>query len=299
MRLRVGTRGSELALWQTRWVCARLQAAHPGLHVEEVIIKTHGDIVTEANFGRDWPVGAFVAALENALLDHTVDFAVHSYKDLPTQETPGLVIAATPERETVHDVLLTRVPITAVSDLPPGARIGTNSPRRATQLRQVRPFEIVPIRGNVPTRVAKLARENLDGVVLAAAGLKRLGIVHPHALTLPVETFLPAAAQGALALQTRADDPARAVVGVLENHETRRAVVAERMVLRRINAGCHTPVAAFATVRDGQIELRAKLFTDDWQRMAEGVEHGTDPVLLGSRLAERLYAELHGSLPPA
>lgn len=298
MKLRVGTRGSELARWQTRWVCARLQAAHPGLHIEEVIIKTHGDIVTEANFGRDWPVGAFVTALENALLDNSVDFAVHSYKDLPTRETPGLRIAATPARETVNDVLLTRVAITTVADLPDGARLGTNSPRRAAQLRQVKPFEIVPIRGNVPTRITKLEQESLDGVVLAAAGLKRLGLTHPHLLELPLATFLPAAAQGALAVQTRADDAAGALVAVLDDASTRAAVAAERMVLRRINAGCHTPVAALATVDRQQIELRARLFTDDWQRMAEGTVVGTDPEAMGNQLAEELYRELHGSLPP-
>lgn len=292
MKLRVGTRGSELALWQTRWVCARLRAAHTGLEIEEVIIKTHGDIVTEANFGRDWPVGAFVTALENALLDNSVDFAVHSYKDLPTQETAGLVIAATPEREVVHDVLLTGSAISAVEDLPPSARIGTNSPRRATQLREVHPFEIVPIRGNVPTRVAKIERENLDGVVLAGAGVKRLGLQHPHVLPLPAERFLPAAAQGALAIQTRIDDPAQALIAVLEHAPTRLAVNAERQVLRHINAGCHTPVAAYATVANGEVTLRAKLFTDDWSRKAEGVETGTDPIELGTRLATRLQKEL-------
>ena len=160
--LRVGTRGSDLALWQTNWVCDRLREKHVDLQIEQVIIKTHGDIVTDKNFGRDWPVGAFVSALENALLDGRVDFAVHSFKDLQTAETPGLTIAAVPPREVAHDVLLTRTAV-RLEDLPAGARIGTNSPRRAAQLLQLGNFEIVPIRGNVPTRVAKIAREGLDG----------------------------------------------------------------------------------------------------------------------------------------
>jgi hydroxymethylbilane synthase len=292
MKLRVGTRGSELALWQTRWVADRLKVAHAGLEIEEVIIKTQGDVVTEANFGRDWPVGAFVTALENALLEKRVDLAVHSYKDLPTQETPELVVAATPERAAVHDVLLTREPLRQVEDLPVTARIGTNSPRRAAQLRQVKAFQIVPIRGNVPTRIAKLEREGLDGVVLAAAGLQRLGIQHPHTLVLPVERFLPAAAQGALAVQTRAGDAAQQVAGVLEDRATRQAVAAERQVLRHINAGCHTPVAAYAQVDGATITLRAKLFADDWSRCAAGVESGADPIAVGTRLAARLQAEL-------
>ena len=145
MHLRVGTRGSDLALWQTNWVCERLRAAIPDLEIEQIIIKTHGDVVTEANFGRDWPVGAFVSALENALLENRVDFAVHSFKDLQTVETAGLTIAATPPREVVHDVLLTREPMT-LDALPPGSRIGTNSPRRAAQMLQMGAFEIVPLR---------------------------------------------------------------------------------------------------------------------------------------------------------
>jgi hydroxymethylbilane synthase len=294
MKLRIGTRGSDLALWQTRWVAERLKAAHRGLEIEEVVIQTHGDVATLADFGRGAPVGAFVTALENALLAGRVDLAVHSYKDLPTQETPGLVIAATPEREVAYDVLVTRAPLGRIEDLPATARIGTNSPRRAAQLRQIRPLEVVPIRGNVPTRVAKLEREGLDGVVLAGAGLKRLGMQPLHMLVLPLEQFLPAAAQGALAVQTRAGDSTGDLVAVIENAATRRAVTAERQVLRYINAGCHTPVATYAQVDGPTITLRGKLFTDDWSRAAEGVESGTDPIAVGTRLAQRLQAELTG-----
>ncbi|HVP11106.1 MAG TPA: hydroxymethylbilane synthase [Phycisphaerae bacterium] len=291
MKLRVGTRGSELALKQTEWVCQQLRAAHPGLEIEQVIIKTHGDEVTDKNFGRDWPVGAFVKAIEQALLDKRIDFAVHSFKDLQTEETPGLVVAATPPREVVHDVLLTRT-AKRLKDLPPGAQIGTNSPRRAAQLLEIGEFHIVPIRGNVPTRVAKIERENLDGVVLAAAGLKRLGLEHPRMIPMPVDTFVPAAGQGALAVQTRTEGPAREIVAVLDDPDTHKAVSAERAVLRRINAGCHTPIGALATIVRKEITLHAKLFTNDYARKAEGVEGGTDPAAVGEDLADRLLAEL-------
>lgn len=294
MILRVGTRGSELALWQTDWVCTQLRAAHPDLELEQIIIKTHGDVVTDKNFGRDWPVGAFVKAIEQALLEDRIDFAVHSFKDLQTAETPGLMIAATPPREIVNDMLLTR-DAERIEDLPKGARIGTNSPRRAAQLLQMGQFEIVPIRGNVPTRVARIERENLDAAVLAAAGLKRLGIRHPRMIPLPTDRFVPAPAQGAMAVQTRTEGSAREIVAVLDDAATHKAVVAERMVLRRINAGCHTPVGALAHLEGSTIHLHAKLFTDDYARSAEGVEQGDDPVAVGISLADRLLAELKGS----
>ena len=289
--LRVGTRGSDLALWQTNWVCERLRAAHPSLEIEQIIIKTHGDVVTDKNFGKDWPVGAFVSALENALLDERVDFAVHSFKDLQTAETAGLTIAATPPREVVHDLLLTRTAM-RLEDLPTGARIGTNSPRRAAQLLRLGQFEIVPIRGNVPTRVAKIERENLDAIVLAAAGVKRLGIDYPHVIELPTDVMIPAPAQGALAVQTRRDSPATEIVAVLEDQVTRRTVTAERSFLRRINAGCHTPVGALAKVDADQITLHARLFSDDYKQVVEGLETGRDPEAAGVALADRLLREL-------
>ena len=290
--LRVGTRGSELALCQTNWVCGRLGRAHPSLSIEPVIIKPHGDLVTEQDFGPAWPVGAFVSAIERALLERRIDFAVHSYKDLPTTETAGLAIAATPVREVVHDILLTRTRVRALEDLPAGARIGTNSPRRAAQLHRLGDWRIVPIRGNVPTRIAKMEGEELDGVVLAAAGLKRLGLEYPHVIELPAERFLPAPAQGALAVQTRQDGAAADLLAVLDDPPTRRAVTAERSFLRRTNAGCHAPVAALATVDGEEVSLRGRLFTDDYARCAEGVEHGPDPQGVGVSLADRLLREL-------
>ncbi len=290
-KLRVGTRGSDLALVQMRGVVERLCAATPFLTVEEVVIKTHGDIATTQPIDADWPIGGFVGAVEQALAAGRIDFAVHSYKDLPTATTPGLMIVAVPTREVAHDVLVTREAVD-LDDLPSGFRLGTSSPRRTAQLRRLGDIEIVPIRGNVTTRIAKIEQENLDGVVLAAAGLKRLGIKPQFLTDLPTERFVPAPAQGALALQTREGDASTALIKVLDDHSTRRAVDAERSFMRAIDAGCHTPVGALATVEGETISLHAQLFSEHSGQMVEGVEVGADPHEVGRRLAQRLMHEL-------
>ena len=315
--LRVGTRGSDLALWQTRWVVDRLRAAHPGLRVEEVIIKTHGDVATDQAFGtKDWPVGGFVAALEQALASERVDFAVHSYKDLQTAITPGLVIAAVPSREVVHDVLVTATPV-KWDHLPDGFRLGTSSPRRAAQFRRATGgrIAIVPIRGNVATRMNKvcgdMARpsekrgsqaegdgvpdDKIDGTVLAAAGLKRLGLDPPHRVELPTEVFLPSPAQGALALQAREGSQAAELLLALNDAEARGPVEAERSFLRTIGAGCHVPVGALAERTGIEITLRGQLFDDDGVRLAEAAQRGQDPVALGTSLADSLRKELQAN----
>ncbi|MCH7596273.1 MAG: hydroxymethylbilane synthase [Planctomycetes bacterium] len=289
--LRVGTRGSDLALWQSNWVSERLRVAHPDVSIERIIIKTHGDVAVDQRFDADWPVGGFVGAIEQALSNGEIDFAVHSYKDLQTAVTPGLVVAAIPEREASHDVLVLREMVD-LSDLPPGFKIGTSSPRRAAQFRRLGDVEIVAIRGNVGTRVAKVETEGLDGVVLAAAGLKRLGIDPPRRIDLPVDRFVPAPAQGALAIQTRENDDAREFVAALDHSQSRRMVESEREFLRSVGAGCHTPVAALASLDGDTVSLHAQLFSEDGKRLAEGVESGSDPSGVGQRLAVRLLGEL-------
>jgi len=290
-KLRAGTRGSDLALWQTGWVRDRLLEVDPSLEIERIIIKTHGDTATEQLFDANWPVGGFVGAIEQALAGEQIDYAVHSYKDLQTAVTPGLVIAAVPVREIVHDVLVTREPMT-LDDLPAGLRVGTSSPRRAAQLRAVADVEIVPIRGNVPTRAAKAENGEMDAVVLAGAGVKRLSIQPKYVLELPIDKFVPAPAQGALAIQARENSEAAAIVAKIDNADVRRAVDAERAFLTGINAGCHTPVGALATLDGGTVSLHAQLFSDDGSRMVEGIDTGDDPQALGRRLAEKLLAEL-------
>ncbi len=289
--LRVGTRGSRLALWQANWVCEHLREIHSSIDAQPVIIKTRGDQLKDESFGASWPVGAFVSALENALMGGRIDLAVHSLKDLQTAPTKGLHVAATPERGPVHDVLLTRGPMD-LNDLPAGARIGTSSPRRAAQLKRIGQFEVVPLRGNVPTRIAKLDEENLDGVVLAAAGIERLGIEHPHTIELPVNRFLPAPGQGALAVQAGVGSAASELASHLDHPPTRSAVTAERAFLRDIEAGCHTPVGALASVAPNSVSLHGLLFSDNHDRVAEGTERGIDPIEVGVSLARRLKTKL-------
>lgn len=290
-RLRVGTRGSDLALRQTRWVCDLLEAVRTGVEFEEAVIKTHGDIATGQPLDTDFPVGGFVSAIEQALLEKRIDFAVHSYKDLPTAATLGLMIAAVPPREVPHDVLVTRDPVD-LSNLPRGIRLGTSSPRRAAQFRLLADVQIVPIRGNVPSRIAQVAQNGLDGVVLAAAGLKRLRLLPPNLIDLPVNRFVPAPAQGALAVQVREGDSTITMIAEIEHDPSRRAVEAERSFLRSLHAGCHTPVGALATVSGRTINLHGQLFSDDGLRMVEGVETGDDSQSVGTRLAKHLAQKL-------
>ena len=292
--LRVGTRGSDLALWQTGWVSDRLRAAHPSLSIDRTIIKTHGDLATEQRFDADWPVGGFVAAIEQALLAERIDFAVHSYKDLQTASTAGLVIAAIPGREVAYDVLVTREPV-VLDQLRPGFRLGTSSPRRSAQFRRLGRVTIVEIRGNVPTRIAKLERDDLDGVVLAGAGLKRLNLNPPHLIELPTDRFVPAPAQGALAIQAREGSEAAKLICVLDDAVVRRGIEAERHFLHAIGAGCHTPVGALAQLDAANIALHGQLFSDDGEKMVEHIQRGDDPRVVGEQLAEHLTTKLRGS----
>jgi len=260
--LRVGTRGSALALHQTRWVCQQLRAGNPNLMIREVVIKTHGDVHSADRLVDDWPVGGFVSAIEDELRGGRIDFAVHSYKDLPTDGTTGLVVAAVPPRAVAHDVLVLREPVT-LSGIPTGFRIGTSSPRRAAQWRHHARVEIVPVRGNVPTRLRIMERDALDGVVLAGAGLARLRIDPPHAIPLPTDSFLPAPAQGALAVQARGDDGVVKVLATLEHAPSRACAETERALLAAIGPGCHTPVAALARMDGTRLELQGQLFGDE------------------------------------
>ncbi len=290
--LRVGTRGSDLALWQTRWVIKVLRKVRPDVEFEEVVIKTHGDVARDQPFdAATWPAGAFIGALEHALVGSEIDVAVHSHKDLPSVGHEDLVIAAVPPRAAAHDVLVTQQPV-ELERLPAGFRLGTSSPRRRAQWRRYAGLETVPIRGNVPTRVAKLAAGEVDGVVLAAAGLQRLGIAAPHLTDLPADRFVPAPGQGALAVKTRRESAAREVVAAIDDDASRRAVEAERSFLAAVSAGGQTPIAALAKVTGSQIELHAQLFSDDALDFAEGREEGIDPAQVGAVLARRLRRQL-------
>lgn len=294
-RIRVGTRGSDLARRQTQWVCDRLIETHREIEIETIVIRTHGDVHPDQPMDDSWPPGGFVGAIERALIAGEIDFAVHSYKDLPTTPTPGLSIAAVPPRAVAHDVLITRQPVDWRS-LPPGFRIGTGSPRRAAQLRYRGDVVIVPIRGNVPTRVDKLQTEDIDGVVLAAAGLDRLGMRPDHMVDLPVEEFVPAAGQGALAVQTREGDAVAKLIAYTDDPIARRCVDAERSFLRAVDAGCQAAAGALAVATGDAISLRGQLFSSDGSRRVDYVVSGGDPIDLGQGLGVRLVRELRDAV---
>jgi hydroxymethylbilane synthase len=258
--LRLGSRGSRLAKAQAALACEALTVAGMTTQIDMVELATRGDAISAKRPNADWATtdGQFTTELERALLRGSVDLVVHSYKDLPTAPTAGLVIAAVLLRADAHDCLIGRWP-GGVEDLPFGAHIGTSSPRRAAQLAAIRlDLLAVPIRGNVETRLARLERGEFDAIVLAAAGLDRLGVAVPAGARLPYEAVLPAPAQGALAIQVReGDETLRAAVARADHPPTHLAVDTERALLRRIGGGCLAPLGALAEVSDASIRLRA------------------------------------------
>jgi hydroxymethylbilane synthase len=295
--LRVGTRASALARAQSGQVAARLQQAL-GRPAELVEVTTEGD-VNRASLAALGGTGVFVSALRDALLRGEVDVAVHSLKDLPTAPAEGIELAAVPLREDPRDVVVARDGLT-IGELPAGARIGTGSPRRVAQLRALGlGLELVDVRGNVDTRIGKVRSGDLDGVVLARAGLARLGRLDEVTEVLDPLQVLPAPGQGALAVECRADDEVRdAVRAALDDPHTRASVTAERTVLAVLEAGCAAPLGALAEVVEGdeggeELWLRAVATGTDGavavRRSASGPV--TDPVALGRALAEEMLAE--------
>ena len=289
-RLVLGSRGSALALWQARHVAGLLRAAHPGLEIEEVIIKTEGDRMTEQALSVLGGKGVFVKEIEDALLQERIDLAVHSMKDRPTEIPEGLGFAAVPRRHDARDALLT-VDGRELHALAHGASVATGSPRRRAQILAVRPdLRMTEMRGNVDTRVRKLKEGQCAAMVLALAGIERLGIDVPRA-PLPLTACVPAVGQGALAIETRAGDTrVRGLVAVLDHPETARAVTAERAFLAHLGGGCLAPAAAHARVQDGDLMLEGVVADPDGSRVLRDREAGPveDAVALGERLAARL-----------
>lgn len=288
--LRIGTRGSALARVQTELVLAALRRAVPDLSIEVVTIATRGDIDRESPVreGSGW----FTSALQDALREGRIDLAVHSYKDLPTARPEGLVIAAVPLREDPRDALVSRTgqPLRA---LPAGTRIGTGSPRRAVQLAAIRPdVDVVPMRGNVDTRIRKVREGEVDAAVLALAGLRRLGLEHEAAQIFGPEEMLPAPAQGALAVECRADDAeALAAARAIDDPLLRATVGAERAFLARLEAGCSFPAAAYAEVFGSTLKLHGLIATEG--RIIRSKVGGPVEAWagLGRELAEELLAK--------
>jgi len=295
--IRIATRGSALALWQANWVRDRLMADDPHLAVELLVLKTRGDKILDRALSEVGGKGLFVKEIEEALLDGRAEVAVHSMKDLPADIPVGLVLGAVPEREDPRDALVVAPRLTArdVASLPEGARIGTSSLRRVCQLKARRPdLDIVPLRGNVDTRVRKVDAGELDAIVLACAGLKRLG--HGARITAPLSTgeSLPAIGQGALAIECRTDDPKTlARLARLDHPTTAHAVTAERAFLRRLQGDCKTPLAAHATVDGARLTMEGLVGAPDGSKLLRHSLEGTteDAGAVGHALAEELLRQ--------
>jgi len=293
--IRIATRKSPLAKWQAHHVADLLRALEPGLQVELHELMTRGDKILEVPLAQVGGKGLFVKEIEDALLNGDAQIAVHSMKDLPAIVAPGLVVAAIPVREDPRDAICSPKWQT-LERLPQGARVGTSSLRRSAQLKAIRPdLQMEVVRGNVQTRLNK-ASQGLDAVVLAYAGLRRLGLAQHATQVLSPEQMLPAVAQGALALEARADDAATlARLARLDDPETRWRVEAERGFLARIEGGCQVPIAGHATVSGGQVHLRALVASVDGTRVIRGERRGpvAEARAMGVALAEELIG--HGA----
>jgi hydroxymethylbilane synthase len=291
VHLRLGTRGSRLALAQSNWVADRIREVHPDWSVDLIPIRTTGDRVLDRPLTTLGGKGLFVKEIEEALLRGEIDCAVHSGKDLPATLAPGLVIAAVPPREDPIDVLVTREGV-SLERFPRCGTIGTSSPRRAALLRWLRPDIVVtPLRGNVDTRLRKLREGEVDGVVLAAAGLRRLGIQDVPAQLLDPVLFLPAVAQGALCVETRSDSW-KGRLEFLHDVVAGFCVTAERAFLAAVEGSCHTALAARAEVWNGELVLDGLIADPNGQRLVRGRSRGAvqQAEAIGARLAEQLLA---------
>ncbi|MEW6666776.1 MAG: hydroxymethylbilane synthase [Thermodesulfobacteriota bacterium] len=293
MILRIGTRGSKLALTQSTWVKERIESAHPDLTVTLTRIQTTGDKVLDSSLSRIGGKGLFVKEIEEALLRNEVDLAVHSMKDVPGDLPGDLDLSAYPEREDPRDALVT-TDARSLSDLPGGSAVGTGSLRRSSQLLHIRPdLRIVPLRGNVDTRLRKLAAGDFQAIVLAVAGLKRLGLSSAVSYVLPPEQVLPAIGQGALGLETRKGDHAtRGLIHFLNHEDTETTVRAERALLKALGGGCQVPIAGRARLEGEEVVLEGMVAEPDGTLLVRDRVRGprARPEELGVRLAERLLS---------
>ena len=293
--IKIGSRGSKLALWQANWVAGKILARYPKELVPITIITTTGDRFagkfTDSSSGK----GMFVKEIEEALMRGEIDLAVHSMKDLPTELPEGLFVPVIPPREDARDALLTKVEDMTLENLPKGACIGTGSPRRGAQLKYYRQdLAIVPIRGNVDTRLRKLREQDLAAIILALAGLRRLGLEGQISDLIPFQVMLPAVAQGALGLEIRSDDFAtQETMSFLHDPKTAACVHAERAFLKALGGGCQVPIAAHATVERATIHLQGCVTDLEGRRQISGSQSCSvdQAVDLGTRLAATLLQQ--------
>jgi hydroxymethylbilane synthase len=300
----LGSRGSQLALAQAHWVLSRMAAGSPPVLAEIRVVKTTGDRATSANLASGENVGLFVREIEEELLSGRIDLAVHSLKDLPLSQPDGLRVSAFPQREDSRDVLVTRDG-RGIEDLELGARIGTGSPRRIGQLLAIRrDLRFEPIRGNVDTRLRKLSEGRVDALVLAMAGMNRIGASHAHSLPLPPEVMLPAPGQGALAVEIRARDTQLGSIlrSLLDHAPTSASVRAERAFLQTLGGGCQMPVGALGSASGDSLELHGVVAAADGTRILRDSVRGSSdrPVEAGVELGRKMIAlgasELLGSV---
>ena len=292
--LKIGTRGSQLALFQANWVKDRLVQAHPDLRVTLIKIKTTGDKIQDAPLAKIGGKGLFVKEIEEALLKKRTDLAVHSIKDVPTEFPEGLHLSVITKREDPRDVLISKDG-KPLKDLPKGAKIGTSSLRRQAQLLHFRSdFELIPLRGNLDTRLKKLKSMNLDAIVLALAGVKRLGFDEKITEIIPPEVSLPAIGQGALGIETRmADQEVESQIRLLNDRDSSITINAERAFLKKLEGGCQVPIAAFARIVDTTLHIDGLVGTIDGKRLIR--HHVEGPIeraeSLGVELAEILLGQ--------
>ena len=293
--LTIGSRGSMLALAQTGWVKTQLLRHHPLLSIDIRIIRTAGDRDSSSSLRSGAGTGVFVKEIEEALMNREIDLAVHSMKDIPTASPDGLEIGAVPKREDPRDALITREDTSRLEELRKGAVVGTGSIRRQAQLLAARPdLNVRDIRGNVDTRLKKLADGQFDAIVLASAGLKRLGFQDRINSLLPLEQMLPAPGQGALALQMRAgDSKVQSLIVHLHHSPTATAVMAERTFLRCMGGGCNSPIAVYAALEDGQVNIVGLIASPDGKRIIRRStrEEATRAEQAAESLAEGILAE--------
>ncbi len=284
----IGSRGSQLALWQAHWVQSKLIELGETCRIE--IIRTTGDMIQNVPLSQVGTKGLFTKEIEEALLNRSIDVAVHSLKDMPTTLPAGLTLQGIPEREDVHDALVGA----SLEELREGALVGTSSLRRGAQLRAARPdLRVESIRGNVDTRLRKLDEGQYEAIVLAAAGLRRLGWEERIRQLIPVETMCPAAGQGALAIETRDESsPIEQVVRKLDDAASRAAITAERAALSALGGGCQVPIGAYGQVSGLEIHLRAVVISPDGQQIVRGATRGlvVDAERIGAALGARLMA---------
>jgi hydroxymethylbilane synthase len=298
-RIYIGTRGSKLALWQAEWVKSEIQHLHPEIEISLIKIKTTGDMILDVPLAKIGGKGLFVKEIEEAILRHKVDMAVHSMKDVPTELPEGLHLAAICRREDSRDALITKVQssefkVQSYKDLPHGATVGTSSLRRLCQLRNIRPdLKIVQLRGNLDTRIRKLDEGQFDAIIVAVAGVKRLGLAYRITEILEPEICLPAIGQGAIGIECRVNDKViNTILGALNHQETSISVRTERALLRRLGGGCQVPIAAYARIEDGRVIMDGLVGSITGEKVIKSHAEGKleDHEKLGTNLAEDLLS---------